>query len=87
MLTSVIGGWQDSETGKVYRDASDAWKDTTPKYAGFTSLYAATAWRSMHGGWLFVADTGDNVIWFDTSHTPTPVMLHPATHGLSGKLI
>lgn len=56
------------------------------KYAGFATVGAALDWRKRHGGWIFHATTGE-AIWFANPATPTPIMLHRATRGLSGKLL
>jgi hypothetical protein len=56
------------------------------EYIGFAHLNGALVWRELNGGWIFEADTGE-VIWFSTRFTPTPIMLHRVTRGLSGKLI
>jgi hypothetical protein len=60
--------------------------ETTIIVAEFSSLEAATAYRKQHGGWLFLADTGE-VIWFDAAHfTQSRVFDHRATHGLCGHM-
>lgn len=56
------------------------------EFAGFATEAQAREWRAQHGGWIFTADTGA-VIWFRFGMTASQVMLHPATRGLSGKLI
>jgi len=56
-------------------------------YIGFRTLAEALTFRALHGGWIFEPTTGLGCIWFHPSYTPTPIMLHPATRGLSGKLL
>lgn len=55
-------------------------------YIGFSDLNEAARHRGNHGGWIFVADTGE-VIWFSPIFTPTSVITHPATRGMNGRLI
>ena len=57
-----------------------------PNIAHFDSLSAAKTWRSQQGGWLFSSEDGQ-VIWFNLTFTPSMVIAHKATSGLSGQLI
>ena len=56
-------------------------------YAGFATLEEAKKHRDNHGGWIFVPDNSVGPIWFSLKFTPTPIMLHQATNGLSGDII
>lgn len=56
-----------------------------PTHAGFADLEAALQFRRGKGGWVFQTEHGD-ALWFDLGHTPTAILQHQATHGLSGKL-
>ncbi|RJX82265.1 hypothetical protein [Pseudomonas sp. LS-2] len=55
-------------------------------FAGFTSIDAAQSFRSEAGGWIFKAENGQ-IIWFAMSFTPSKILLHTATAGLSGSLV
>ena len=55
-------------------------------YASFSTREAAELHRSNYGGWIFVPQDGSEYIWFDLSFTPTPILKHKATAGMSGML-
>ncbi len=55
-------------------------------YSAFPTLQAAREWRADHGGWLFVPDKADFVLWFNLKFTAGAVMRHHATKGLNGLL-
>ena len=56
-------------------------------YCGFESLEAAVEHRSKAGGWIFHSSEGD-VLWFSLfAFTPSSILTHPATAGMSGKLV
>ena len=55
-------------------------------YASFPTMEDAARHRSIYGGWIFAASDGSEFIWFDISFTPTPIIMHKATAGLSGCL-
>ena len=56
------------------------------KIAVFQNLLDAAIYRRNHGGWMFVSH-GDTY-WFDASeYTPSAIMAHRLTRGLSGELI
>ena len=64
-------------------------QDATPGdlvIAYFDELEAARTWRVERGGWIFVSDSGP-VIWFSLRFTPTPILLHPALRGMTGRLV
>jgi hypothetical protein len=54
----------------------------------FYSLESAKEWRAEYGGWIFAADN-DIAVWFplNCGFEPSDILIHPATHGMSGKLI
>jgi hypothetical protein len=52
----------------------------------FYSLESAKDWRAEYGGWIFAADNGV-AVWFPLGATPSPIMRHDSTRGLSGMLI
>ena len=54
-------------------------------YVGSANVGLARVWRTIHGGWIFEATTGE-AIWF-RGMTPIEIMSHRATRGLSGSLI
>lgn len=54
-------------------------------YAAFSTIEASKAHRKNHGGWIF--DAGNIFIWFRLGFTPSTIFMHPATAGMSGKLI
>lgn len=56
------------------------------KYAAFESLLDAQAYRANHGGWIFVNDRCES-FWFAPEYTPTSIMLHRLTRGMSGRLL
>lgn len=55
-------------------------------FSGFASEQDAHAHRSHAGGWIFLPQEG-GAIWFSTRFTPSMILVHPATAGLSGKLV
>jgi hypothetical protein len=55
-------------------------------YASFPTMKDAASHRSIYGGWIFAVEGGSEFIWFDISFTPTPIINHRATRGLSGCL-
>ncbi|NWC83169.1 hypothetical protein HX798_23180 [Pseudomonas putida] len=55
-------------------------------YSGFEELSAAVSHRAKFGGWIFHATDG-SAIWFDLRFTPSAIISHQATAGLSGKLV
>lgn len=56
-------------------------------YAGFDNYADGRKWRNDHGGWLFVSDDKETVIWFDAAvFTPSKIMAHRATSGLCGSI-
>lgn len=55
-------------------------------YTGFEDLDEAASHRAKFGGWIFHATDG-RAIWFDLRFTPSVIITHQATAGLSGKLV
>jgi hypothetical protein len=55
-------------------------------FCGFVTLAAAASHRAQFGGWIFHASEG-SAIWFNPRFTPTSIIAHHATAGLSGKLV
>jgi hypothetical protein len=53
----------------------------------FAGLGDALAWRSGAGGWLFLVDGAPAVIWFERRFTPSEILGHRVTQGLSGALV
>ncbi len=59
----------------------------TAEHNGDKGLPAALENCDVWGGWVFVSETTPGyVVWFDTTHTPTEILLHDLTLGHSGKL-
>lgn len=56
------------------------------KCGQFESLIDAIAYRKNHGGWIFITEFNE-AFWFNNEFTPTRILLHRLTKGLSGKLI
>ena len=57
------------------------------KFASFDNADEAMEHRRNNGGWIFAVSDQPEWIWFHIKYTPTPILLHRATRGLSGKLI
>ncbi len=58
-----------------------------PEWAGFKNLKDAAAWRTEHGGWVFVSNAGVRIVWFAPSFTPSQIMNHDVTKGFDGALL
>lgn len=58
----------------------------TPEYIGFSSVQEALNHQATHGGWIFESECGASAICFNATYTPTKIITHPATKGLSGRL-
>lgn len=59
---------------------------TDALYSGFDTLDAAASHRSKFGGWIFLSSDG-GAIWFNHRFTPSTIITHQATAGMSGKLV
>jgi hypothetical protein len=57
-----------------------------PRIAWFETVENAQDWRHEHGGWIFDSEGGP-ALWFALGFTPSAIFTHPATSGLSGKLM
>jgi hypothetical protein len=55
--------------------------------ASFTDIEAARLHREKFGGWIFVPDSGNGATWFNWQMTPSTIMTHAITRGISGRLI
>ena len=56
------------------------------KYAKFSSLDDALAYRKNHGGWIFLTEYSE-AYWFCLDFTPSRTFTSRMTKGLSGRLI
>ena len=56
------------------------------EYIGFKSESNAFWHRKNNGGWLFIASDRSEYIWFTLKFTPTLILKHCVTQGLSGIL-
>lgn len=57
-------------------------------YAAFRSMQAAEEYRKKQGGWIFLPDgEASEPIWFSGAFSPSQIMLHRATRGLSGSVL
>ena len=56
-------------------------------YIGFNSIQECKAWRKSNGGYIFISEDKETIIWFNIKYTPSDILIHPITKGLSGKLI
>ena len=54
------------------------------EYIGFDREDDAFWYRNNNGGWLFITTDHTEFIWFSVKFTPTPILKHRATQGLSG---
>lgn len=54
--------------------------------ADFRTLEGAQDWRTKLGGWIFLSCVG-NITWFAPEHTPSMILDHAKTKGVSGSLI
>lgn len=55
-------------------------------FCGFDTLADAASHRAQYGGWIFHATEGV-AIWFSPRFTPSSIISHHSTAGLSGKLV
>ena len=56
-------------------------------YVGFGSIQDALNHQATHGGWVFESDCGSLNVCFNTTFTPTKIIAHPVTKGVSGRLL
>jgi hypothetical protein len=66
--------------------SSSTYRKTIMKCGQFETLTDAIAYRKNHGGWIFLTEFNE-AFWFNSEYTPTRILLHRLTKGLSGKLI
>ncbi|HEP8970319.1 TPA: hypothetical protein VDU83_002657 [Pseudomonas aeruginosa] len=60
--------------------------NTQASFSGFDCADAAMTHRAQAGGWIFLSANGGE-IWFSTRYTPSMIINHHATAGMSGRLV
>ena len=64
------------------------YQENAPKQMTFPSTSAALDHQQREGGWVFVPETGVDSFWFSgRAFTPSTIMTHPLTSGMSGKIL